>query len=301
MDNVNSKMDNVNSKMDNVNSKMDNVNSKMDNVNSKMDNVDSKMDNVNSKMDNVNSKIEEFNLDMNTNFSDLKLSCNLLDQNINIKTANINNTLEIITNSITNVSNVTSSILEKVSLFKNCDCSCCCSNDCNCNCDFYNALFSSSIITKINNYVSTYIETIHQDTDTYIPIDIFHNLNIELISLENLFVSDPSCCFFNIIDIYRNMIKIVKTAYDNKNLAKSTLKTSESWKNDSEILNDRDKLNEYIQNLSKNMFVTSVDVNSVYANLKPQYQTYIQLYGLPENLDFDIDKLSSILKEIGDY
>jgi hypothetical protein len=162
-------------------------------------------------------------------------------------------------------------------------------------------LFSSSIITKINNYVSTYIETIYQDTDTYIPVDVFQDLNIELLSLENLFASDPSCCFFNIIDIYRNMLKIVKTAYENKNLAKSTLINSESWKNDSDILNDRDKLNEYIQNLSKNMFVTSVDVNSVYANLKPQYQTYIQLYGLPENLDFDTDKLSSILKEIGDY
>jgi len=264
-------------------------------------NINNKMDNVNSKMDNVNSKIEEFNLDMNTNFSDLKLSCNLLDQNINIKTENINNTLDIITNSITNVFNVTSSILEKVSLFKNCDCSCSCSNDSNCNCVFYNALFSSSIITKINNYVSTYIETIYQDTDTYIPIDIFHNLSIELTSLENLFASDPSCCFFNIIDIYRNMLKIVKTAYDNKNLAKSTLKSSESWKNDSEILNDRDKLNEYIQNLSKNFFVTSVNITSAYANLKTQYQIYIQLYGLPENLEFDIDKLSSILKEIGDY
>jgi hypothetical protein len=288
----------VNNLLTIIDEKINNINS---NINNKMDNVNSKMDNVNSKMDNVNSKMEEFKLDMNTNFSDLELSYNLLDQNINIKTENINNTLDIITNSITNLFNVT--VLDKLSLFKNCDCSCSCScsNDSSCNCVFYNALFSSSVITKINNYVSTYIETIYQDTNTYIPIDIFHDLNIELISLENLFVSDPSCCFFNIIDIYRNMIKIVKTAYDNKNLAKSTLINAESWKNDSIILNDRDKLNEYIQNLSKNFFVTSVNITSVYANLKTQYQIYIQLYGLPENLDFDTDKLNNILKQIGDY
>jgi hypothetical protein len=274
------------------------VNNLLTIIDQKINNINS---NINNKMDNVNSKMEELKLDMNTNFSDLELSYNLLDQKINIKTENINNTLDIITNSITNVFNVTSSILEKVSIFKNCDCSCCCSNDSNCNCDFYNSLFNSSIITKINNYVSTYIDTIYEDTDTYIPIDVFNDLNIELISLENLFVSDPSCCFFNLIDIYRNMLKTVKTSYDNKNLAKSTLINAEYWKNDSLILNDRDKLNEYIQNLSKNFFVTSVNITSAYANLKTQYQIYIQLYGLPENLDFDTDKLFSILKEIGDY
>jgi hypothetical protein len=262
-----------------------NVNNLLIIIDEKINNINS---NINNKMNDINSNIEELTLDTKTNFS-------LLEQNINIKTDNINNTLNIITNSITDVINVTSSIFEKVLLFKNCCC------DSSCNCDFYNALFSSSVITKINNYVSTYIETIHQDTTTYIPIDVFDNLNIELISLENLFVSDPSCCFLNMIDVYRNMLKIVKTAYDYKNFAKSTLINSETWKNDSEILNNRDKLNEYIQNLSKNVFISSIDITSIYANLKPQYQIYIQLYGLPENLDFDTTKLDYIFKQLGNY
>ena len=313
-ENINNKIDNVNSKMDNVNSKIEefkldintnfsdvnnlltiidqninikteninnNVNSKIASVNSKIDN---KISNVNSKINNVISKIEELKLDNYTNFSDLELifkngHCSCCSTDLSGNSTDLSGN-SIVPGVVPDGGRVANSI---------------------CNCVFYKSLFRSSIITKINNYVSTYIETIYQDTHTYIPIDVFNDLNIELNSLENLFLSDPSCCFFNIIDIHRNMLKLVKTSYDNKNLANSTLMNAESWKNDSRILNDRDNLNEYIQNLSKNFFVTSVNITSAYANLKTQYQIYIQLYGLPENLEFDIDKLSSILKEIGDY
>ena len=298
--NVNSKMDNVNSKIEefkldintnfsdinnlltiidqNINIKTENINN---NVNTKIDSVNTR---INNKINNVIDKIQELKLDNISNFSDLEqlfknshCSCCSTDLSGNSTDLSGNS---IVPGVVPDGGRVANSI---------------------CNCVFYKSLFRSSIITKINNYVSTYIETIYQDTHTYIPIDVFNDLNIELNSLENLFLSDPSCCFFNIIDIHRNMLKLVKTSYDNKNLANSTLMNAESWKNDSLILNDRDNLNEYIQNLSKNFFVTSVNITSAYANLKTQYQIYIQLYGLPENLEFDIDKLSSILKEIGDY
>ena len=316
--NINIKTENINNKIDNVNSKMDNVNSKIEEFKLDMNTNFSDVNNLLTIIDqNINIKTENINNNVNTKIDSV-------NTRINNK---INNVIDKIQElKLDNISNF--SDLEQ--LFKNSHCSCC-STDLSgnstdlsgnssvpdggrvvapdgervaasiCNCVFYKSLFRSSIITTINNYVSTYIETIHQDTHTYIPIDVFNDLNIELNSLENLFLSDPSCCFFNIIDIHRNMLKLVKTAYDNKNLANSTLMNAESWKNDSLILNDRDNLNEYIQNLSKNFFVTSVNITSAYANLKTQYQIYIQLYGLPENLEFDIDKLSSILKEIGDY
>ena len=316
--NINIKTENINNKIDNVNSKMDNVNSKIEEFKLDMNTNFSDVNNLLTIIDqNINIKTENINNNVNTKIDSV-------NTRINNK---INNVIDKIQElKLDNISNF--SDLEQ--LFKNSHCSCC-STDLSgnstdlsgnssvpdggrvvapdgervaasiCNCVFYKSLFRSSIITTINNYVSTYIETIHQDTHTYIPIDVFNDLNIELNSLENLFLSDPSCCFFNIIDIHRNMLKLVKTAYDNKNLANSTLMNAESWKNDSRILNDRDNLNEYIQNLSKNFFVTSVNITSAYANLKTQYQIYIQLYGLPENLEFDIDKLSSILKEIGDY
>jgi hypothetical protein len=225
----------------------------------------------------------------------------IIDQKIDTKSIILMDRLDTIYNSITNVSNITTSIFDKVSLFKNC---CDCSSNCTdfkCNCNFYNTLFSSSVITQINNYVSTYIETIYEDSDINIPIDVFDELNMQLVELEDLFITDPSCCFFNIIDIYRNMLKLVKSAYDNKNLAKATLINSESWRNDSIILNDREKLQEYINNLSKSFYITSIDVTSTYANLKPQYQIYMQLYGLPENLEFDPYKLSDIIKAIEKY
>jgi hypothetical protein len=260
---------------------------------------------INGKIDDstssISNKIEQLNLDMSSNFYNLDISFNLLEQQINVNSGFIDNRLDTIYYSIMNVANITSSIFDKVSLLKNCcDCSANC-NDFRCNCTFYNTLFSSDVITQINNYVATYVATIYEDTNTYIPIDVFDQLNMQLIALEDLFITDPSCCFFNTIEIYRNMLKIVKSAYDNKNLAKSTLLNSESWRNDSIILRDRDKLQEYINNLSKSFYLTSVNVTSTYANLKPQYQIYIQLYGLPDNLMFDPDKLSNIIRAIEDY
>jgi predicted nucleic acid-binding Zn-ribbon protein len=313
IDNISTKIDNVsssiNTKIDalncSINTKIDNVsssiNTKIDSVSSKIDNTNSKIDNISTKIDNTNTKIDNINTNMNHHFAYLEASFNLLNQKMDIQTENIENRLDTIYSSIANVMNTATSIFDKVSLLKNC---CDCSsnyNDFRCNCTFYNSLFNTPVITQINNYVSEYIETMYEDTTTYITIDVYNELNIGLLNLEDYFKNDASCCFFNIIDIYRNMLNIVKSAYDNKNLAKTTLINAENWKNDSIILRDNDKLQEYINNLSKNMYFTSVSISSAYATLKPKYQIYIQLYGLPENLMFDPSKLSNIIRAMEDY
>lgn len=63
----------------------------------------------------------------------------------------------------------------------------------------------------------------------------------------------------------------------------------------SSILDDKDKLIEYIQNLN-NRFTMIEDqtITTISATLKPEYQKYIDLYGLPEGLVFDTDKLNQI-------
>ena len=42
-------------------------------------------------------------------------------------------------------------------------------------------------------------------------------------------------------------------------------------------------------------------VKSTYATLKPNYSIYIQLYGVPDNLEFDPHKLSSINMSLQRY
>ena len=201
---------------------------------------------------------------------------------------------------MTNLLYASSSILDKVSKCCNCcnDCSC---NDTKCDCELYNKLFESNAITKINEYISLFISTINTYTNDYIPIDVYDTLKINLLSLEELFNNNTDCCFYNIISIYKNILLVVKNSFDNKNLTHSTLLNSEAWKNDSIILHDATKLQEYINELKKQMYLTSMTVKSTYATLKPNYSIYIQLYGVPDNLEFDPHKLSSINMSLQRY
>lgn len=61
------------------------------------------------------------------------------------------------------------------------------------------------------------------------------------------------------------------------------------------ILDDNDKLIEYINKLRTGFrFIEDQKITCIAATLKPEYQKYIDLYGLPEGLVFDTDKLNQI-------
>lgn len=258
--------------------------------------------NINEKFDVLDSSLSLYGEETITSIS------NLLDQQLynitnelDAKLLPITDTVTTISSSITDLVSTASSILNKVLTLNNCDCSgCCCCGCCDssCNCDVYTTLFQSSVITKINEYVMLYVSTINEDTDTYIPFDEFDTLNASLVSLEDLFVSDPSCCFFNVIDIYRNMLKIVKSAFDNKNLAKTTLINSEKWRQDSIILHDSTKLSEFIEALNKSYRIMDLGITASKAMIKPQYKIYHELYGIPPNLAYDPHLMKPILDSL---
>ena len=168
-------------------------------------------------------------------------------------------------------------------------------------CDIYKQILNSSTIAQINEYVSLYISTIGSNTNDYIPIYTYDDLNIGLNNLEELFNENTDCNFYNTIQIYKDLLLVIKTSFDNKNLVSSTLLKSEKWKNDSIILNDSVKLQEYINNLNKRFYLADFSVKAAYANLKPKYNIYIQLYGLPDNLLFDPKLLNNIIKAIDEY
>jgi hypothetical protein len=104
-----------------------------------------------------------------------------------------------------------------------------------------------------------------------------------------------------IIDLYQNILTSLYQSYHIKTQLLNEETKSNLYKWAYDTLNDSVKLNEYIEDLKKSYFITSVNVESKYAMLKPQYKKYIELYGLPDNLDFDPDKLSAILNDINMY
>lgn len=166
-----------------------------------------------------------------------------------------------------------------------------------CDCKFYEYLMSSCVITQVNAYVQSYVATITDTTTyTYISIDEFTTLNVGLSCLEELI--DPSCCFINLIDMFRNMLFVVKSGFDNKILVKGTIAASETWHQDSITLRDNTLLKEYLEKLQKSATILSFSVTAPIIELKPQYTEYHNLYGIPPNLAYDPVLMKPILESL---
>lgn len=291
----NNLINNMNSNVNNMNSNINNMNSNINNVNSNINNVNSNINNVNSNILSLASEIENIDVKLDSN-NDLITNVN---NNVNLLRDEINQKLNIINSLSIDILSKTTSILDKV---KRCGCCDSSSNPAGCNCDFYNSLFTNDTISTINSYVLQYISTAFDDTapDILITIEQFDSLNIGLQSLEELILSEsPECCFRNIIDIYRNILKIIKYGFDDRYAKKSALLAAEAWKQDSIILRDKEKLQEYLENLNKNFTAMSFQITSAKVNIKIQYQVYHERYGVPYNLEYDPILLKAIMVECG--
>jgi hypothetical protein len=74
--------------------------------------------------------------------------------------------------------------------------------------------------------------------------------------------------------------------------------TSEQWRQDSIILNDMTLLKEYIEEINSRAIIANVAVKSNLATFKPQFTIYNSLYGMPENLIYDPEKMAAILSDL---
>jgi hypothetical protein len=111
---------------------------------------------------------------------------------------------------------------------------------------------------------------------------------------------DPSCYFYNMIELYMNIWKTIYFSYSTKNSLNSINVSSEQWRQDSIILRDMTLLKEYISEINNNnrAVIANVPVASKLATIKPQYTIYHSLYGMPDNLMYDPEKMSSILSDL---
>lgn len=74
---------------------------------------------------------------------------------------------------------------------------------------------------------------------------------------------------------------------------KEILKTTQER---ASILDDMQKLRDYVNNLKKNVSIfPEMNVTIIRAEIKPEYAEYIKLYGYPQGGIFDMDRLADIL------
>ncbi len=66
-----------------------------------------------------------------------------------------------------------------------------------------------------------------------------------------------------------------------------------------DILDDMAKLREYLENKQSQIFFADVSTQlTTMAVLKPQYQRYIDLYGMPDGLIFESQKMAEIIQDL---
>ena len=161
-------------------------------------------------------------------------------------------------------------------------------------CSLYNKLFKNNTIVQINTYLANYINSININTQTRIDLDTYNNIQTALGKLK--LHMDPTCCFFNILDIYSNIWKALWAAYNQKMDFFDLSANSARWREDSIILHDNNLLQEFLKQLQSASTLKELDltVTAEKAGIKPRYARYFELYGIPENLDFDPDKMLQI-------
>lgn len=166
---------------------------------------------------------------------------------------------------------------------------------------------SSSAPASMFSHLATYVESIRIIFDEYKLGHFYEVANILTQTVYNTYAvqlsnlsEDPNkyrdyeslriSCVNSLHGMYQGVkqySKMVDLQY--------ALELSEEYE---AILRDPVRLNAYIADLNKPRFAfPDSNVTTIAATLKPEYATYIGLYGYPEGGVFDMDKLASILKE----
>lgn len=132
------------------------------------------------------------------------------------------------------------------------------------------------------------------NTFTY---DKFNELSATLFGLKSNTGEVYYECIRNIINLslegFRQSITTYTELLNNK-------KMLEECQDKADILDDATRLQEYLEQLSRSMYLMEVpDVRmTVVPEVKEEYRIYIERYGFPENAVFDVDKMGEIINEL---
>lgn len=96
---------------------------------------------------------------------------------------------------------------------------------------------------------------------------------------------------YAIAGLYQSIIQ-----YSERESCKNTI---EQLREKLSILDDPQKLRDYILRFKSNNYFPDTSLKIIKAEIKPEYLEYIKLYGYPESNVFDPDKLAEIILSLG--
>jgi len=158
-----------------------------------------------------------------------------------------------------------------------------------------NVLLNDYSISRINYFLQFLKNDQYDEVFSELTTDETQKILYGLYKLK----TSVSESFGPLIDLYESIFMSIKYFY----FLYGELKNNESqclkYKDDSEILNDIEKLKEYIKQQQLNMnAATSFTISVQKLNIKPEYVKYIELYGLPYKMIFDPVLLQEIIDEM---
>jgi hypothetical protein len=127
--------------------------------------------------------------------------------------------------------------------------------------------------------------------DEHLTLDDYESLSAQLYALRNpsspMYESVRALLSALLENLYQGVLQHDILVYTEANLAAQTEKAS--------ILNSVESIVAYLQHLQFMSVAFTASLNAATAQLKPEYATYISLYGMPPAGVFDSDKLAAIL------
>jgi hypothetical protein len=154
--------------------------------------------------------------------------------------------------------------------------------------------------------LSKYIESINIIFNEYtagnfgvvaniLTLSIYQEIILELDKL-----ALDSCLFPDYEEIRKNYLYVISGLYQSILQYSSLIDLQhklEQCKERAAILNDPNKLRDFINKMKQNIFPDS-NIQVIKATIKPEYLEYIKKYGYPEGNVFDPIKLTGIIKQL---
>lgn len=156
---------------------------------------------------------------------------------------------------------------------------------------YYNSL--AKISTTVNILLIYYSNGQFQELSHIFTVDLYNELSVELNNIKYEKDKDYEIIRKSILLSMQGLQQSLNQYFNILVLQQNNVLLEE----ENSILNDRDKLNEYIETLlSERSLFPPQSFSLIAATLRPEYAEYIRLYGFPEGGVFDMDKLAEIVK-----
>jgi hypothetical protein len=170
-----------------------------------------------------------------------------------------------------------------------------------CSCSFFNKVQDNSVVSNIATLLNTSnAKLLDLSDNTYdISLNVYTTFKVELETFKRTL--DSSCCLIKVIDLYQNILTNLYQSSSQKQQYLGQQTVTQIYKDAYDILQDKDKLQEYINTHFKQINIIEMDTSCPVITLKPHYAIYMHLYGLPDYLNFDPVLLTNVVNAIDEY